>query len=86
MRLERARRYLQQPDPDASVSSIAKACGYNSVNLFSIDFQQRFHLKPSELLREFQWKPHKPESADGIGAAKATAQDDDNSVAPLSGV
>jgi AraC-like DNA-binding protein len=86
MRLERARRYLQQPQPNTSVSSIAKACGYNSVNLFTIDFQQRFHLKPSELLREFQWKPHKPEAAAAIGADNAGAQDDDNSAAPLSGV
>jgi len=86
MRLERARRFLQQPNPDANVGSIAKACGYNSLNLFSIDFQQRFHLKPSELLREFQYKPHKPESAEGISPANGGAPDDNNNTPPLSGV
>jgi AraC-like DNA-binding protein len=52
MRLERARRWLQQPQPGETVTRIAQACGYRSMNLFSIDFQQRFHVKPSELLRE----------------------------------
>jgi transcriptional regulator GlxA family with amidase domain len=52
MRLERARRLLQQPQPGETVTHIAQACGYRSLNLFSMDFQQRFHVKPSELLRE----------------------------------
>jgi AraC-like DNA-binding protein len=52
MRLERARRGLQQPQSGDTVASIAHACGYRSLNLFSMDFQQRFHVKPSELLRE----------------------------------
>jgi len=52
MRLERARRWLQQPQPGETVTRIAQACGYRSMNLFSMDFQQRFHVKPSELLRE----------------------------------
>jgi AraC-like DNA-binding protein len=52
MRLERARRWLQQPQPGETVTRIAQACGYRSLNLFSVDFQQRFHVKPSELLRE----------------------------------
>ena len=52
MRLERARRWLQQPQPGETVTRIAQACGYRSLNLFSMDFQQRFHVKPSELLRE----------------------------------
>jgi transcriptional regulator GlxA family with amidase domain len=34
------------------VASIAQACGYRSMSLFSIEFQQRFHIKPSVLLRE----------------------------------
>lgn len=34
------------------MTSIALACGYRSLNLFTVDFQQRFHVKPSELLRE----------------------------------
>jgi AraC-like DNA-binding protein len=52
MRLERARRWLQQPQPGETVTRIAHACGYRSLNLFSMDFQQRYHVKPSELLRE----------------------------------
>jgi len=52
MRLERARRWLQQPQPGETVTRIAQACGYRSMNLFAMDFQQRFHVKPSELLRE----------------------------------
>jgi AraC-like DNA-binding protein len=52
MRLERARRWLQQPQQGETVTRIAHACGYRSLNLFSMDFQQRFHVKPSELLRE----------------------------------
>lgn len=52
MRLDRARRCLQQPQPGDTVTSIALACGYRSLNLFTVDFQQRFHVKPSELLRE----------------------------------
>ena len=35
-----------------SVSHIARACGYRSMSLFSLEFQQRFHVKPSALLRE----------------------------------
>jgi AraC-like DNA-binding protein len=52
MRLERARRWLQEPQPGETVTRIAQACGYRSLNLFAMDFQQRFHVKPSELLRE----------------------------------
>jgi len=51
-RLDRARRCLENPSSHDSVTSIARDCGYNSMNLFSIDFQQRFHIKPSQLLRE----------------------------------
>jgi AraC-like DNA-binding protein len=56
VRLERAKANLQQPQPGDSVTRIAKACGYRSLNLFSHDFQQRFQVKPSELLRESQAK------------------------------
>jgi AraC-like DNA-binding protein len=51
-RLDLARRHLQNPAPGASVASIATLCGYRSLSLFSVDFQQRFHVKPSQLLRE----------------------------------
>lgn len=51
-RLDQAHRCLLSPQPNDSVASIARDCGYRSMNLFSIDFQQRFHIKPSQLLRD----------------------------------
>jgi AraC-like DNA-binding protein len=33
------------------VTRIARACGYRSLSLFSIEFQHRFHIKPSVMLR-----------------------------------
>jgi AraC-like DNA-binding protein len=52
LRLDQARRLMENPTAGDSVGSIAKACGYRSLGLFSVDFQQRFHVKPSQLLRE----------------------------------
>ncbi len=51
-RLDLARQLLEHPRDGDSVASIAMASGYRSLSLFSVDFQQRFHLKPSDLLRE----------------------------------
>ena len=51
-RLDLARRRLENPLPGDSVGSIATESGYRSLGLFSVDFQQRFHVKPSQLLRE----------------------------------
>jgi AraC-like DNA-binding protein len=51
-RLDLARSRLLAAGPGDTVSSIAQACGYHAMGLFSIDFQQRFHVKPSVLLRE----------------------------------
>lgn len=51
-RLDQAYQALKAGTPNQSVSSIAHACGYRSVSLFSIEFQNRFHIKPSVLLRE----------------------------------
>lgn len=51
-RLDKARRLLGYAAQGESVASIAQACGYRSMSLFSIEFQQRFHIKPSVLLRE----------------------------------
>jgi AraC-like DNA-binding protein len=51
-RLDLAHSRLSLGAAGDSVSSIAKACGYRSMSLFSIEFQQRFHCKPSQLLRE----------------------------------
>lgn len=56
-RLDLARKRLQNPVADETVASIASACGYRSMNLFSLDFQQRFHVKPSHLLREARSSP-----------------------------
>jgi len=51
-RLEMARRRLENPKPGDTVGTIANDCGYRSLGLFSVDFQQRYHVKPSQLLRE----------------------------------
>ena len=51
-RLEMAHHRLQNPQPRDSVSEIAFTCGYRSMSLFSLDFQQHYHIKPSHLLRE----------------------------------
>ena len=51
-RLDQAHRLLGLASSDDNVTSIAQACGYRSMSLFSIEFQQRFHIKPSVLLRE----------------------------------
>ncbi len=51
-RLDLARKRLENPNLNDTVGSIARDCGYRSLGLFSVDFQQRFHVKPSQLLRE----------------------------------
>jgi AraC-like DNA-binding protein len=51
-RLDLARQRLEHPKPGDTVGSIAIESGYRSLGLFSVDFQQRFHVKPSQLLRE----------------------------------
>jgi len=51
-RLDQARERLQQPLPGDTVTSIGLACGYHSLSLFSLDFQQRFHIKSSQVLKE----------------------------------
>lgn len=49
-RLWLARRRLENPGPECSVSSIASACGYLSLASFSRDFQRCFGMAPSSLL------------------------------------
>lgn len=51
-RLDLARQHLQHPCPGDTITSVAARCGYRSLSLFSVEFQQRFHVKPSHLLRE----------------------------------
>jgi transcriptional regulator GlxA family with amidase domain len=53
-RLELAHKKIMMGSSNDSVASIALACGYRSMGLFSIEFQQRFHVKPSHLLRSAQ--------------------------------
>lgn len=50
-RLDFAWQLLKTAGPDDTVTRIAQACGYRSLSLFSIEFQHRFHIKPSVLLR-----------------------------------
>ena len=50
-RLDLAQQRLNNPASQDTVATIAHACGYRSMGLFSIEFQQRFHIKPSQLLR-----------------------------------
>jgi len=51
-RLDLAQRLLQNPLPEQTVGQIARLCGYRSLSLFSVEFRQRFHVRPSELLRD----------------------------------
>jgi AraC-like DNA-binding protein len=51
-RLDMARQHLENPRIGDTVGSISRECGYRSLGLFSVDFQQRFHVKPSQLMRE----------------------------------
>lgn len=50
-RLDLAWQLLQAASPGDNVTRVAQACGYRSLSLFSIEFQHRFHIKPSVLLR-----------------------------------
>ena len=51
-RLEMAHNCLKNPQPRDSVSGIAWACGYRSMSRFNLDFQQHYHIIPSQLLRK----------------------------------
>lgn len=51
-RLDLAHARLQRAGPGVTVTNVAHGCGYRSLSLFSIEFQQRFHVKPSVLLRQ----------------------------------
>ena len=57
-RLDHARQLILMGSSEDSVASIALACGYRSMSLFSIEFQHRFHVKPSHLLRSSQSMLH----------------------------
>jgi|LakMenE01Jun11ns_1017448.scaffolds.fasta_scaffold9959247_4 AraC-like DNA-binding protein len=53
-RLDLAFQKLKTARLGDSVASIARSCGYRSFSLFSIEFQNRFHIKPSVMLRKHQ--------------------------------
>lgn len=57
-RLDLAQQRLLTARPGETVTQIAQACGYRSLSLFSIEFQQRFHVKPSVLLRRTRGNPN----------------------------
>jgi AraC-like DNA-binding protein len=77
-RLDLAHRRLSLGAASDSVGEIARACGYRSMSLFSIEFQQRFHIKPSVLLREAR-----AYEATVLTSGKTTNQpEDDQSSAP----
>jgi AraC-like DNA-binding protein len=50
-RLDLAFQKIKAAKIGDSVSNIAHACGYRSSSLFSIEFQSRFHVKPSVMMR-----------------------------------
>jgi AraC-like DNA-binding protein len=56
-RLDLAYQKIKTARMGDSVSNIAHACGYRSSSLFSIEFQSRFHVKPSVLMREHKNSP-----------------------------
>jgi AraC-like DNA-binding protein len=69
-RLDLAWQLLHSATPEDNVTRIAQACGYRSMSLFSIEFQRRFHIKPSVLLRSTR-------DSQGIHGAK---QDDSDAL------
>ena len=68
-RLDLAHRLLHNPQPDHSVGQIAKACGYRSLSLFSVEFRQRFHVRPSDLLRDARQRQAAAEADPSLDAS-----------------
>lgn len=66
-RLDLAWTMLQAAETGDNVTRIARACGYRSLSLFSIEFQHRFHIKPSLMLRSTRERKglHGPMPDDG---------------------
>ena len=50
LRLEHARRMLEQPSPATTVTDVAFACGFGDLGRFARDFQRMFGERPSALL------------------------------------
>jgi len=66
-RLSCALARLQRPEPNDSVTSVAQSCGYRRAASFSQDFQRRFGVRPSELLRESK-RPRNSDAPEGAPA------------------
>jgi AraC-like DNA-binding protein len=66
-RLDLAWQMLHTAGSADNVTRIARACGYRSLSLFSIEFQHRFHIKPSVMLRSTRERQglHEPIQDDG---------------------
>ncbi|GAB2176405.1 hypothetical protein DLREEDagr8_19630 [Dongia sp. agr-C8] len=54
IRLERARRMLEDAESAGSVTSVCFACGFSDLGRFSKDFAQAFGERPSEVLKRFK--------------------------------
>lgn len=50
-RLEQAQQALLNPNPDDSVTTVARRFGFNSLTVFSRDFSKAFGMNPSQALR-----------------------------------
>jgi AraC-like DNA-binding protein len=79
-RLDLAHRRLSLGAAGDTVGDIARACGYHSMSLFSIEFQQRFHIKPSVLLREARVS----KTGGLTNQAPTHTTDDDETISPSS--
>ncbi|MEB3361681.1 MAG: helix-turn-helix transcriptional regulator [Synechococcaceae cyanobacterium] len=51
-RLERAMERLREGGPEVTVKAVALSCGYRCASQFSADFQRRFGMSPSAVLRQ----------------------------------
>jgi AraC-like DNA-binding protein len=50
VRFQRAREALKRARAEASVTEIAKSCGFNHLSRFSVEYRKRFGESPSETL------------------------------------
>lgn len=50
LRLDHARRMLENPQSGANVTEVAFACGFGDLGRFAKEFHQAFGMRPSELL------------------------------------
>lgn len=57
VRLRHAKRLLEDPCSDLSVTDIAMACGFSDVSNFSKDFSRTFRVPPSMVLRGKRREP-----------------------------